>query len=68
MTTPANTSATPDTLALTVAEAARTLRISRSTFYEWVKAGEIQVSKIRGRTLVRRVDVVALLERSLKAA
>lgn len=57
-----------DTLALTVDEAAHTLRISRSTFYEWVKAGVIKVSKIRGRTLVRRVDVEKLLERSLTEA
>ena len=56
-----------DTLALTVDEAARTLRISRSTFYEWVKAGEIAVSRIRGRTLVRRVDLEELLARRLAA-
>lgn len=55
----------PDTLALTVDEAAHTLRISRSTFYEWVKLGEISVSKIRGRTLVRRADLEALLARAL---
>lgn len=57
-----------DTLAFTVDEASRTLRISRSTFYEWVKAGVIPVSKIRGRTLVRRVDVEQLLASSLSRA
>lgn len=57
-----------DTLALTVNEAARTLRISRSTFYEWVKQGELAVCKIRGRTLVRRVDIDELLARHLTRA
>lgn len=57
MTTP-----TDDSMALTVKEALATLRISRSTFYRMVEAGEIKIAKLRGRTLVRRGDLVELLE------
>ena len=57
-----------DSLALTVEEALGAIRISRSTFYELVKAGELPVAKVRGRTLVRRIDLEALLARSLLRA
>lgn len=68
MTTDTKLSSTPppaDSLAFTVEEALAAMRISRSTFYELVKAGSLPVAKIRGRTLVRRVDLEALLARSL---
>lgn len=60
--------APPDTLAFTVEEALTAMRISRSTFYELVKTGELPVAKVRGRTLVRRIDLEALLARSLLRA
>ena len=55
----------PDSMNLTVREALATMRISRSTFYELVRSNELQIMKIRGRTLVRRIDLEALQERSL---
>lgn len=41
----------------TVNEALKVLRIGRSLFYSLVKAGEIKVTKIAGKTLVKAVDL-----------
>lgn len=50
-------------LAYSVKAAAKTLSISRSRFYELVAAGEILVLKEGARSLVRRSELVAYLER-----
>ena len=55
--------AQPERLAYRVKEAADTLAISRSRFYELVAAGEIRVLKEGARTLVRRSELEAYLDR-----
>ena len=54
---------TTERLAYRVKEAAESLAISRSRFYELVAAGEIRVLKDGSRTLVRRSELVAYLDR-----
>lgn len=49
--------------ALTVDETADYLRVCRSTIYALFKSGDLIPAKIRGRTLVRRVDADAFLDR-----
>lgn len=55
-------------LAYGVKEAAETLAISRSRFYELVAAGEILVLKDGTRTLVRSSELEAYLDRLEAAA
>ncbi len=55
-------------LAYRVSEAAETLAISRSRFYELVAAGEIRVLKEGSRTLVRSTELEAHLDRLEEAA
>ena len=45
-----------DTLADTIPVACARLGISRSTLYLEVAAGRLRAVKVRGRTLLRRVD------------
>jgi excisionase family DNA binding protein len=54
---------TTERLAYRVKEAAESLAISRSRFYELVAAGEIRGLKDGSRTLVRRSELVAYLDR-----
>lgn len=51
--------------AFTVDEAAAYLRISRSNLYWLFRNGDLRPAKVGGRTLVRRVDADALLERAV---
>lgn len=53
--------------AMTVEEAADYLRISRANLYRLFKAGELKPARVGGRTLVRRIDADALLERAVAA-
>lgn len=53
--------------ALSVTAAAQYLSISRANLYRLIKAGELRPAKVGGRTLIRRVDADALLERSVGA-
>ncbi|MBZ9742366.1 helix-turn-helix domain-containing protein [Mesorhizobium sp. CO1-1-4] len=53
--------------ALTVDETADYLRVCRSTVYALFKSGDLVPAKIRGRTLVRRVDADAFLDRCVGA-
>jgi excisionase family DNA binding protein len=55
-------------MAYRVKEAAATLAISRSRFYELVAAGEIKVLKDGARTLVRKSELEAYLDRLEQAA
>jgi excisionase family DNA binding protein len=54
--------------ALTVNEAAAYLRISRAGIYRLFSSGELARTRIGGRTLVRRVDADALLNRSVEVS
>lgn len=55
-------------LAYKVSEAAHALAISRSRLYELIGAGEIKILKDGGRTLIRRTELEAFLERLEQAA
>ena len=59
---------TSERLAYRVKEAAESLAISRSHFYELVAAGEIKILKDGARTLVRRTELEAYLDRLEAAA
>ena len=50
----------------TVPEAMDYLRISRATFYKLTANRSLPVAKLGGRTLIRKSDVDALLERSIR--
>ena len=49
-------------LALSPAEAAKALGVSRSTFYRMVSSGQLAVVKVGRRTLVAKSALVALLQ------
>jgi len=53
----------PDALAYTVPEAARLLRIGRSTLYELIGADAVKTIKVGDRRLVRRADLESFLDR-----
>ncbi len=59
---------TTERLAYRVKEAAESLAISRSHFYELVASGEIKILKDGARTLVRRTELEAYLDRLEQAA
>ncbi|MEZ0212986.1 MAG: helix-turn-helix domain-containing protein [Xanthobacteraceae bacterium] len=54
--------------AFTVEEAADYLRLSRAGIWRLLKDGRLPRARIGGRTLIRRVDVDAFLERCVEAA
>lgn len=56
-----------DKLAYSVNEAAKAANLGRTTIYELIKTGELKPAKIGTRTLIRRKDLEALLERKLAA-
>ena len=49
-------------LALSPAEAAEALGVSRSTIYRMVSSGQLSVVKVGRRTLVAKSTLVALLQ------
>jgi excisionase family DNA binding protein len=55
----------PPTL-MTVDETAADWRVNRSTVWRKIRAGELPVLRIGGRTLVRRADADAFLARCLE--
>ena len=59
---------TTERLAYRVKEAAESLAISRSRFYELVAAGEIKILKDGARTLVRKTELEGYLDRLEQAA
>lgn len=61
-------SADLERLAYRVQEAADVLAISRSHFYELVSAGQIKILKDGTRTLVRKTELEAYLDRLEQAA
>ena len=52
---------------LTVDESARLVRISRRTLYRLIERGELAVTKLSSRTVVRRADIDKLFEASTPA-
>lgn len=54
--------------AFTAEEAADYLRISRAGVYRLMKTGKLPRAKIGDRTVIRRVDLDAFLERAVEAA
>jgi len=53
-------------LTYTVNEATEALGIGRTTIYELIKGGELAVVKIGSRTIIRRKDLDALLDRNTR--
>ncbi|MER9950219.1 helix-turn-helix domain-containing protein [Mesorhizobium sp. M0047] len=53
---------------MTVDETADYLRVCRSTIYTLFRSGDLVPAKVRGRTLVRRIDAEAFLERCVGAS
>ena len=49
-------------LALSVAEAAQTVSLSRATLYKKIKSGEVRAVHAGGRTLILRVDLERFLQ------
>lgn len=54
----------PDKLAYTVQEAAKATGLHRATLYRLAKAGELPLCHVRGRTLIRREHIEAMLLKS----
>lgn len=52
-------------IAYTIKEAVVATGISRTTLYLLIKVGELTPVKIGARTLIRRADLEALIERML---
>jgi excisionase family DNA binding protein len=52
-------------LAYTIPEAVSVSGLGRTTIYELIKRGELQRAKVGARTVIRRQDLEALLERKL---
>lgn len=50
-----------DSLTLTIPEACRYMRVSRSTIYNLAKAGKLPIRKVVGRSLILRSDIHSLL-------
>jgi excisionase family DNA binding protein len=54
----------PSSLAYSIPNAAARIGISRSNFYELIRAGEIPLIKVGARSLVGDLDLRAFLERN----
>jgi excisionase family DNA binding protein len=53
-------------LAYTIPEAAAASGVGRTMLYELIKRGELPLVKIGARSLIRRQDLEAMLERKLR--
>ena len=53
---------------LTISETAIYFRISRASVWRLLRTGQLKKLRIGGRTLVRRADADAFLERCVEAA
>jgi excisionase family DNA binding protein len=58
----------PDKLAYSVPDAAKELSVSKETVWRLVKRGELRTLKIGHRTIIRRAEIVAYLDRLEQAA
>jgi excisionase family DNA binding protein len=50
-----------DKLAYTVEEAGRAIGVSRSTVFDMIRVGELTAKKLRGRTVIARVELQRVL-------
>lgn len=64
ITKPKRTSVS-EKLAYTIPEAVSATGLGRTTIYELIKRGELPLVKVGSRSLVRRQDLEAMLERKL---
>jgi excisionase family DNA binding protein len=55
-------------ISYTLKEAAAASGLGRTTLYELINRGELRLVKIGTRTLIRRLDLVAMLDRNLVQA
>lgn len=58
----ANDNRLADRLAFGVADAAAALSVGQSTVWRWIQAGQLRTIKLGGRTLIRREELVRLLD------
>lgn len=58
----------PNKLAYRVDEAADAIGVSRSTIYELVRAGELELGKIAGRSVIKRDQIEAYFSRHYQTA
>ena len=49
-------------MAYGVKEAAAAMCVSKATVWEWIRQGRVRSVKIGGRTLIRREELVRLLD------
>lgn len=56
--TPAN----DNKLAFSVLEAAASIGVGKSTIWRWIHDGRLKTVKLGGRTLIRREELVRLLD------
>ena len=49
-------------LAYGVTQAAEAMCVSKATVWEWIRQGRVRSVKIGGRTLIRREELVRLLD------
>jgi excisionase family DNA binding protein len=54
-------------IAYTIKEAVAASGLGRTTIYELIKRGELPRAKVGARTLIRRRDLEAMVERKLAA-
>jgi putative molybdopterin biosynthesis protein len=57
-----------ESLALSPEQAAKALSLGRTKIFALLRAGELKALKIGARTLIRRVDLEAFLERAAQNA
>ena len=50
---------------VTVAEAAKTLKVTRASIYNWVRKGKIKPLKAGNRTLFSKADIEAIVKKKL---
>ena len=51
-----------DRLAFGVADAAAALSVGETTVWRWIAAGRLRTVKLGGRTLIRREEIIRLLD------
>lgn len=60
------TAASTEKLAFTIAEAVKATGLSRQTLYRLKEAGELAMSRVYGRTVIRREHIEAMLAKAEK--
>lgn len=65
---PSSTHGTSQPAALGVESSACYRGVSRSSVWRLIKTGDLHCVRLNGRTLLRRIDLDALLERSAEVA